>query len=84
MAEAISKPRQLAEVAFGKIQSQFIAKQRAFEEQDSIKLARDEKTLRLRAARLEQAHQDNTLVISPQKRAKSDRRASSSIHPAKI
>lgn len=62
MAEAISKSRQAAEAAFNKVQSQSIARARAVEEADSIKIARDEKTQRLRAARLEQAQRDAALA----------------------
>ncbi|MBB4009720.1 hypothetical protein [Allorhizobium taibaishanense] len=52
MTEIYSKSRQQAEIAFGKEQSQFFAKARAAEEQDSIAMARNEKTSRLREARL--------------------------------
>ena len=48
----ISKSRQTAEAAFGKAQSQFTARTRVFEEFDTIVVARDEKTVRLREARL--------------------------------
>ncbi len=58
MTETISKSRQLAEVAFGKTQTQFLARQRALNEHDSITTARAEKTLRLRTARLEKARSD--------------------------
>lgn len=78
MVEAISKSRQLAEVAFSKVQSQFIARHRAIEEADSIKLERDEKTRRLRAARLEQAQRDTALAVGLQKHATSNRRISPS------
>lgn len=59
MTENYSKPRQKAEIAFGKIQSQFFARERAFEELDAIVVARDEKTLRLREARLAKQLQDS-------------------------
>jgi hypothetical protein len=52
MAQTYSKSRQQAEIAFGKAQSQFFAREPAVEERDSIVLAREEKTLRLREARL--------------------------------
>jgi hypothetical protein len=52
MAQTYSKSRQQAEIAFGKAQSQLLARRRAAEERDSIMLAREEKTLRLREARL--------------------------------
>ncbi len=59
MTERYSKPRQQAEVAFGKTQSQFFARGQALEELDSIAAARDEKTLRLRTARLAKELQDS-------------------------
>lgn len=52
MAETLSKSRQRAEIAFGKAQSQVLARGRAAEERESGALARAEKTLRLREARL--------------------------------
>jgi hypothetical protein len=52
MTQTPSKSRQRAEVAFDKAQSQFLARGRAVEARDSIVLAREEKTLRLREARL--------------------------------
>ncbi|WP_159946053.1 hypothetical protein [Rhizobium sp. 18065] len=59
MTENFSKPRQQAEIAFGKTQSQFFARERAFEELDTIVSAREEKTLRLREARLAKELQDS-------------------------
>lgn len=47
-----SKSRQQAEIAFGKVQQQFFAKDRAVEELASIVQSRDDKTVRLREARL--------------------------------
>lgn len=52
MTETFSKPRQRAEQAFGKVQSQFFARNAAVEEQDFVREARDAKTRRLREARL--------------------------------
>lgn len=52
MSEQYSKSRQQAEIAFGKAQSQFFARGQAFEELDAITTARNEKTARLREARL--------------------------------
>jgi hypothetical protein len=52
MAQTHSKSRQQAEIAFGKAQSQLLAHRRVVEERDSVELARAEKTLRLREARL--------------------------------
>ena len=59
MAEQYSKSRQQAEIAFGKTQSQFFARGRAFEELDFVTAARNEKTLRLREARLARELQDS-------------------------
>ena len=52
MTEQLTKSRQTAEIAFAKTQSQFLARGRAIDEQDAITSARDEKTIRLREARL--------------------------------
>ena len=52
MVQTHSKSRQRAEIAFGKTQSQLVARQRMAEERSSLVLAREEKTLRLREARL--------------------------------
>lgn len=60
MTQNHSKSRQQAEIAFGNAQSQFFARNSAFEELDSIVVARDEKTLRLREARLAKELQDST------------------------
>lgn len=58
MTEPVSKTRQAAEAAFARTQTQFLARQRAFDDLDSITSARDEKTRRLRAARLEKMRTD--------------------------
>lgn len=47
-----SKPRQQAERAFTKVQSQLLARTRAVEELDTIAEAREDKTSRLKNARL--------------------------------
>ena len=52
MTDTLTKSRQAAEIAFAKTQSQFLARNRVLDEQDAIVSARDEKTIRLRAARL--------------------------------
>jgi hypothetical protein len=72
MSEKHSKPRQQAEAAFGKEQSQFLARGRAYEELDAISAARDEKTLRLREARLARELRESLAAAakSPAKRAK--------------
>lgn len=64
MTEQYSKPRQQAEIAFGKTQSQFFARGQAMEELDSIAVARDEKTVRLRAARLAKELQDSIAPVA--------------------
>lgn len=72
MTEKHSKSRQQAEVAFSKAQSQFFARDRAVEEQEAIVRAREEKTLRLREARLAKELDDRaTATAAPTlKRAK--------------
>jgi hypothetical protein len=71
MSEHYSKSRQQAEIAFGKTQSQFFARGQAFEELDSITAARNEKTARLREARLAKEAEDSLALAtkSAQKRA---------------
>ena len=64
MSEHYSKPRQQAEIAFGKTQSQFFARGQAFEELDSITAARNEKTARLREARLAKEAQDSLALAA--------------------
>ncbi|MBM3603353.1 MAG: hypothetical protein FJX25_01045 [Alphaproteobacteria bacterium] len=58
MTESYSRRRQEAEIAFGKTQSPRTARDRAFDEIDAIKAADEEKTLRLREARLARDAQD--------------------------
>jgi hypothetical protein len=58
MTQTHSKARQQAEIAFGHTQTQFFARGHAVEELDSIAQAREEKTLRLRDARLAKEAQD--------------------------
>lgn len=52
MTQTHSRSRQQAEIAFSHIQSQFSARNSAVEELNSLAQARDEKTRRLREARL--------------------------------
>jgi hypothetical protein len=52
MSQIHSNSRQQAENAFGNAQSQFFARNSAVEELDSLVRSRDEKTVRLREARL--------------------------------
>jgi hypothetical protein len=58
MTQTHSRSRQRAEIAFGDVQKQIFAKDRAVEELDSIVLAREAKTLRLREARLTKEAED--------------------------
>ena len=58
MTESHSKSRKQAEIAFGNVQSQFLARSRAVEEVDQTVRARQEKTLRLREAREAKELQD--------------------------
>jgi len=59
MNQTHSKSRQQAEIAFGNVQSQFLARNNVREELDSMVVARDDKTLRLREARLAKELQDS-------------------------
>ncbi|MCJ8056960.1 hypothetical protein GB928_024165 [Shinella curvata] len=52
MTQTHRKSREKAEIAFANAQSQFFARNSAVEELDFIVLAREEKTRRLREARL--------------------------------
>lgn len=71
MTQTYSKSRQQAEIAFGATQSNFFAKGHAIEELMSIAQAREDKTLRLREARLAKELQDSLLPAKPApKRAK--------------
>ena len=62
MTQTHSKSRQQAEIAFGKAQLQFFARNSAVEELDSLILPRAEKTLRLREARQAKELQDRLIV----------------------
>ena len=64
MTETYSKSRQQAETAFGNLQTQFLAKNNATEELQSVAQARDAKTLRLREARLAKEQADRISVTS--------------------
>lgn len=69
MSETHSKSRQQAELAFSKAQTQFTVRTRVVEEMDSIAQARDEKTLRLREARLAKELEDS-LIVAPSPKTK--------------
>lgn len=64
MTETHSKSRQEAEIPFGNVQTQFFAKNAAIEELKSAEQARDEKTLRLREARLAKEQAERALATS--------------------
>ncbi|MBB3412152.1 hypothetical protein FHT87_006122 [Rhizobium sp. BK316] len=64
MSQTHSKSRQKAEIAFGNAQSQFFARNNAVEELDSLVLARDEKTRRLREARLAKELKDRAAATA--------------------
>ncbi|ACI53380.1 hypothetical protein Rleg2_0077 [Rhizobium leguminosarum bv. trifolii WSM2304] len=57
MTETFSKSRQRAEIAFGNVQTQFFAKNKAVEELESDVQSQQAKTLRLREARLSKGTQ---------------------------
>ena len=52
MTQTYSRPRQQAEIAFARVQSQFLGRDRAGAEIDLIARLRKEKTLRLKNARV--------------------------------
>jgi len=64
MAQTFSKSRQKAEIAFGDTQSQFFARNNAVDELDFLTRSREEKTVRLREARLAKELQDRTAATA--------------------
>ncbi|MEP2705917.1 MAG: hypothetical protein ABJO75_17480 [Sedimentitalea sp.] len=64
MTANYSKPRQQAEIAFGKTTSQLSDRERVDEELDAIAVARNEKTLKLREARLAKELQDSKKPVA--------------------
>ncbi|MGM4984820.1 MULTISPECIES: hypothetical protein [Rhizobium] len=64
MTQTYSKSRQKAEIAFGNVQSQFFARNNAVDELDFLARSREEKTLRLREARLAKELQDRTAATA--------------------
>ena len=72
MTQTYSKSRQQAEIAFGNIQSQFFGRGNAVEERDVTIQAREDKTARLREARLakEQLDRSKAVTALAAKRAK--------------
>ncbi|WP_276120078.1 hypothetical protein [Pararhizobium qamdonense] len=71
---SVSKSREHAEVAFGHLQSQFFARGNAVEEMDHVTKSREEKTSRLREARLAKEEQDR-LSASTKPAVKTRKRA---------
>ena len=66
MTDTHDKSRRRAEIAFAREQSQFFARNSAVVELDSIVQAREERTLRLREARLAKELQDRlTAAATP-------------------
>jgi hypothetical protein len=65
MTEKHSKPRQQAEIAFAKAQSQFLARGRAGADTDPVARAREDKTLRLKKARLAKELEASEKVAAP-------------------
>jgi hypothetical protein len=66
MTQTHSRSRQLAEIAFAKAQSQFLARDRAVEGPHPTVQAREEKTLRLRKMRLARESEDRVKAIARQ------------------
>jgi hypothetical protein len=64
MSQTHSKSRQKAEIAFANAQSQFFARNSAVEERDFLVLAREEKSRRLREARLARDLKDREAAIA--------------------
>jgi hypothetical protein len=64
MTERYSRSYQQAESAFAKVQSQFLARNRAAGERDLNRLASEEKTSRLRKARLAKEADDRARAMA--------------------
>ena len=64
MTQTHSKSRQQAEIAFGNVQSQFFGRGNAVEERDVTIQAREDKTARLREARLAKETQDRSNAVA--------------------
>ena len=58
MTNEVSKPRERAEIAFARTQTQFLARGQAVEELDAAVADREAKTARLREARLAKDRRD--------------------------
>ena len=70
-----SKSRQQAESAFTKVQSPFLARNRAFEELDAIAKTREDKTTRLKNARLAKEADDLARATAHRRGAAADAKA---------
>nr|WP_316655392.1 hypothetical protein [uncultured Gellertiella sp.] len=70
MAQNFGKAREQAETAFGKTQSQFMARDRILSEQDALVQARDEKTARLRELRMAKEASATPATATPKRSAK--------------
>ncbi|WP_210104108.1 hypothetical protein [Neorhizobium galegae] len=71
MTQTYSKSRQRAEIAFGATQTQILAKADAVDEQTSLAKSREDKTARLRQARLERDRIDSQKpAATPSKRVR--------------
>ena len=62
MSHALSKARQIAEIAFDQATSQFRTRTRALQEWETEISERAEKTLRLRATRLEREQSEKSVA----------------------
>ncbi|MCP1337781.1 hypothetical protein [Futiania mangrovi] len=60
MTPTYSRPRRQAEIAFAKAQSQFLARSPTADVVDPIAKTREEKTLRLRTARLAREQEERS------------------------
>lgn len=71
MTEQYSNARKAAEKSFSATQVEFFSKNHAYDEMNSVAKARDEKTQRLRAARLAKEQEDAaTLIVAPSPKRK--------------
>lgn len=70
MTENTTKARDQAESAFSRTQTQFMARNRAISEIDSVAAEREAKTQRLRELRLEKEAQAPAVAPVPRKRTK--------------
>lgn len=64
MTQTYSKTRQIAEIAFGNLQTPFFGKNNAVDELEAMAQSRDAKTQRLREARQAKEISDRTAATS--------------------